>query len=369
MPTLNVHYVLYTDGTPPRPAQHPDFSLTALPAVPQPDESEEFFGPFAQIAHEQIRTARAAFWLRGKREVRGSVGEFFSQVQAEVAHCVEGHSGFVVDLLKMWALPFADVAELPSDPLAEDLFAVSFQEKGRDLFLARTYGLGKLEQAEVSFQFRGHELTDEAATMCSHLAEYAMTQSRRVSAGQSMTFGYDALIFRSSATEDSSPPLLRRVAGAALRRTPLLLAHACEPMSEDLSADLTDALRRSFDQRLVLEEQEVAGDAPHQTTELKLCPCAGTGEGLRGWREEPASARESGWTFTCRHRHQPAELEQLVLGTAVQRLPQILRFLALPPGSSLQWQGDRVLVDAAGQTGADDDESNSSDSGSWRRGP
>ena len=119
MPTLNTYFVLYTDGTSPHPAVHRDFSLIALPAIPVPDAGEEFFGPFAQVAHEQIHRARAAFLLRGHRQVRGSVGEFFSQAHAELAQCVEGRSGFAVDLLKMWALPFADISELPSDPLAE----------------------------------------------------------------------------------------------------------------------------------------------------------------------------------------------------------------------------------------------------------
>ena len=78
--------------------------------------------------------------------MRGGVGEFFSQAHAEVAHCVEGLTGFAVDLLKMWAMPFADVPELPSEPLAEDLFAVSFQEHDRERYLARTFGLAKLDQ-------------------------------------------------------------------------------------------------------------------------------------------------------------------------------------------------------------------------------
>ena len=83
---------------------------------------------------------------------------------------------------------------------------------------------------------------------------------------------------------------------------------------------------------------------------------------LRGWREEPGSARESGWTFTCRARHPLGELQTLPVGVAVQRLPQILRYLALPPGSSLEWHADRVVV----ETGSDrEPQSEDSDSGAW----
>ncbi len=364
MPTLNATFVLYTDGSAPRPPIHRDFTLVPLPNVPLPAESEEFFGPFAQVAHDQLRRARAAFLLKGQREVRGGVGEFFSQAHAELCYCVEGRAGFAVDLLKMWALPFADAPELPTDPLAEDLFAVSFQEVERDRFVARTHGLAKLDQPEVSFRFSGHELTDEAAMMCAHLADYAMTQSRRVGAGQSMTFGYDALVFSSTKEEDSAPPYQRAVLGSGYRRVPLLEISAGRPMSEELTPELTDALQRSFEQRLVLEEHEVPGDSPHQTTELRLCSCAGE-QGLRGWRDEPASPRESGWTFTCRRRHPTGELEVVPLGVAVKRLPQIFRYLALPGGSSVDWRGERVLVDTGAERPGQGEDADS-DSGAWR---
>jgi hypothetical protein len=361
MPSLNAYFVLYTDGTSPHPAVHRDFKLTALPSVPVPEANEEFFGPFAQVAREQIQRARAAFLLQGHRQVRGSVGEFFSQAHAELAQCVEGLAGFAVDLLKLWALPFADISELPTDPLAEDLFAISFQEKERGRFSARTFGLAKLDQPEVTFDFQGDDLTDEAAMMCAHLADYAMTQSRRVEPGQSMTFGYDALWFQDASGEEVTASFAARVLGGAHRPTQLLRAGASRPMSTEPAPDLTEALRRSFEQRMLLEEYEVPGDSPHQTTVMRLCACAA--EGLRGWREEPASAKESGWTFSCRRRHVGQELAVLPLGLAVQRHPQIFRYLALPPGSSLEWHNDRVMVDAAGQRGNDDEPSGP---GLWR---
>ena len=65
MPTLNAYFVLYTDGSAPRPPIHPDFNLFPLPSLPLPAESEEFFGPFAQVAHEQLRRARARSSSRG----------------------------------------------------------------------------------------------------------------------------------------------------------------------------------------------------------------------------------------------------------------------------------------------------------------
>ena len=215
----------------------------------------------------------------------------------------------------------------------------------------------------MTFNFLGDELMDEAGTMCAHLADYAMTQSRRVTSGQSMTFGYDALWFRAFDGKEAVSAFAAKVLGDEHRPLPLLRAGASIPMSEAPAPDLTDALRRSLEQRLVLEEYEVPGDSPHQTSELKLCACAGGPEGLRGWREEPASAKESGWTISCRRRHLPQELAVLALGVAVQRHPQIFRYLALPPGSSLQWHNDRVLVDAAGQRGSDDEPSNP---GAWR---
>src|SRR5688500_11689918 len=107
MPTLNIFFVLYTDGATPHSSGHPAFQLSRLDAVPVPQEEAEFFGPHAQAFPDQARRARAAFLLHGQRTVRGGVGEFFSQAHAELTACVAGLDGYALDLLKGWPLPFS----------------------------------------------------------------------------------------------------------------------------------------------------------------------------------------------------------------------------------------------------------------------
>jgi len=114
-------------------------------------------------------------------------------------------------------------------------------------------------------------------------------------------------------------------------------------------------LRRALEQRQVVEALELSGEAPHQSTEVRACACAGGEHGLRGFREDPDSVRDSGWTFTCA-RPAPGAHEIGVgpLGGLVKRLPQVLRYLALPPGAVIEWHGERVSIDVVGAGGSED---------------
>lgn len=371
MPKLSYYCLLLTDGQAPAAPElsESEFKVVALPGVPRLDPDTELFGPFAHELSGALSEAKAAFLFHGAREVNRDAGTFFAVAHGLLARAVEGVSGYGLDVLRLWPFPLAQVGELPEDPLAEDLFSVGFYERADEGYRAETFGLAKLGQRGIAFEFRGRDLIDEAALMCARLADYALAQSRRVAHGQTMSFGFDRVAFRASEGAEAGGPLRAWHAPFVQRVLPdelfagvgQLEVRTYVPMSEQLSDDLSLALRRSFEQRQVVEALELSGEGPHQSTEVRACACAGGEHGLRGFRQDPGSVRDSGWTFTCA-RPPPGTHEIGIgpLGGLVRRLPQVLRYLSLPPGSVVEWHGQKVAIDLVGGAGPeayDDDDS------------
>jgi hypothetical protein len=370
MPKLSYYCLLLTDGQAPASSElaASDFKVVALPGVPRLDQDAELFGPFAHELSGALAEAKAAYLFYGTREVNRDAGSFFAVAHRLLASAVDGVRGYGLDVLRLWPFPLAQAGELPEDPLAEDLFSVGLYERADEGFRAETFGLAKLGQREIVFEFRGRDLVDEAALMCGRLADYALAQSRRVGHAQTMSFGFDRVSFRASEGPDAGGPLRGWHAPFVQRVLPdelfggvgQLEVHTYVPMSEQLSADLSLALRRAFEQRQVVEALELSGEGPHQSTEVRACACAGGEHGLRGFRQDPGSVRDSGWTFTCA-RPSPGthEIGTGPLGGLVKRLPQILKYLSLPPGSVIEWHGERVAIDVIGGSGVEDDDEDS----------
>ena len=359
MPTLRYYCLLLTDGQRPELGGSADsgFQIVELGEVPRFAEQPDFFGPHAEEAGPAFDEAKAAFLFYGYRPARREAGAFFGAAHAQLARAVAGMRGLGVDVLRMWPFPLREARELPEDPLAEDLFSVGFQERPGGGFRAETFGLAKLDQREVSFDFRGRDLVDEASVLCARLVEYTLGQSGRVEHGQALSFGFDRVGFRAVEGHDAGGSLRgwhpvfvqRALPEAVFPGVGRLEVNAFEPMSERTAPDLTDALRRSFEQRLVVGALESPLGTPHQSTLVRACLCAGGEQGLCGFREEPASVRDSGWTFVCaRPPPGPHEIGVGPLGALVRRLPQILKYLGLPAGSHLEWSGTDVRVDAGG---------------------
>ncbi|MHB8878826.1 MAG: immunity protein Imm33 domain-containing protein [Myxococcaceae bacterium] len=369
MPTLSYYCLIFTDGQAPHPPEADSgFELAAFPEVPVPEHDCELFGPHAHELHGALAEIRAAFLFFGTQEVHRDAGDFFCVAQRHLNRSIEGLRGFGLDVLKLAPFPLGTASELPEEPLAEDLFSVGFYEHPGDGFRAETFGLAKLGQREIAFDFRGRELLDEAVLMCARLADYALSQSRRVDHGQTMSFGFDRIAFHAAEGGEAGgslrgwhPPFIQKVLPEALfPGVGLLEVRTYLPMSPQASPDLTEALRRSFEQRKVLEELELSGEAPHQDTTVKACACAGGSGGLKGQREDPGSVRDSGWIFTCANPSPgPHEIGVGPLGALAARLPQIIRYLSLPPGTVLEWHGQQVTIDTAPGTEADEDDEDS----------
>ena len=367
MPTLSSFFAIFTDGQAPR--LDPVFpaatfvALDPIPIVPAFSGDDELFGPHAQPF---VRAPKKAGWLLTvTREVKGGAGTFFADAHKILIHSTRGLHGWGVDVLRLWPFPLHKGDELPDDPFAEDLFSVGFAEQGEHGFRAETVGLAKLDQRELSFTFQGKDLLEDAALFCAHLADWAMGQGRRVGHEQTMAYGFDRVLFRAIEGVGAGgpfrgwhPPVIQRLLPEA--RFPgvgVLQVYTFASSGNQPSLDLSSTLRRALEQRQMLEAEGLTGESPHQSAIAEACACAGGPDGLRGVRHEPRSQKDSGWTFTCQKKHASADLGSLTLGALAHRLPQILTFLALPPGCSVDFQADeKTVIDSRAARRDDDDE-------------
>ncbi|MBI3183207.1 MAG: hypothetical protein HYZ28_13805 [Myxococcales bacterium] len=366
MPRLSFYCLVLTDGAAPNPTlPGSEFGVRPLAGIPCPCADDELFGPHAESFTRAAQAARAAYLFHGSRSARHEVGGFLGAAHEALAVAVDGVAAFCLDVLRLWPFPSKDAIDLPTDPLPEDVFALGFTERGPGSFRALTYGLSKLGQREITFDFTGRGLADEAKYLCSHLADYVMSQTRRVDHRQSMSFGFDRLEFRAAEGEAGGPlrgwhaPYVQRALPEELfPGVGLLEARCFEPLSDKLASDVTLALERSLEQRRLLDELGLEGEAPHQGTMVRSCACAGGPDGLVGWREEPDTIRHSGWSFLCgRSPHPAEEVGTVPLGALAHRLPQIVRYLALPAGCRVTWRGGEAVVDAGRLMDEEEEES------------
>jgi hypothetical protein len=352
---LSSFFAIYTDGPAPRAdvavPRGIELSLTQLEPLTAPGVEAGLFGPHAnEIAKFR---PRAGYLLSLQRETRGSAATFFADAHRILAEAVEGLNGWGLDVLKLYPFPLNGVSELPDDPFAEDLISVGFHEQGEHGFRAETFGLSKLGQREISFNFRGTELLEDAAILCSHLADYAMGQARRVENRQTMSFGFDKLLFLAVGGDNDvgpsriwhAPLVVQLLPDTKFPGVGALRVLSYPGGDAQPSGDLSTVLHRALDQRLVLEEYDLTGESPHQSTSARACECLGGANGLKGERREPQSMKESGWTFSCLNPGVPHELKLVTLESLAARAPEILKYLALPPGCSLVWTETGVEVD------------------------
>lgn len=340
--------------------------VSALKDVIVPARQDELFGPHA-AAFLRFKPRRATL-VSFSRAVKGAAGSFFSDARKALLELINGATGFGLDVLRLWPFPL-DVAHeaLPEDPLAEDLFSVGFTEMGDHGFRAETVGLAKLDQREISFEFKGRELLEDAALMCGHLADWAMEHGHRVQHGHSMAYGFDKLSF----SAPSDPQTLRAWHAPLIQR---LLPEAIFPgvgVLEVLSLDangepqpVTVPLSRALDQRLVLEEHDLTGDAPFHSSTATVRGVVTELKGLVAVREEPNASKDSGWRLTSTVVPDgAAKREPVTLSALVKPVPELIRYLAMPPGVRLEWdEQGRLTVDTSkAQAELDDDDTSDDD--------
>jgi hypothetical protein len=232
-------------------------------------------------------------------------------------------------------------------------------------------GLAKLQQRELSFEFRGKDLLEDAALFCAHLADWAMGQGRRVDHEQTMAYGFDRVLFRAIEGAGAGgpfrgwhPPVIQRLLPEdRFKGVGVVQVYTYTSAGNEPILDLSTTLRRALEQRQVLETENLTGESPHQSAIAEACACAGGPDGLRGVRHEPRSQKDSGWTFTCQKKHSSADLGSLSLGALGHRLPQILKYLALPPGCSVDFNENSVVIDSRAARRDEDEELEDHDEG------
>ena len=358
MPTLRRYFAIYTnegkpsDAVAASPETH--VFLGEMGEVLHPASSDELFGPYASKFMQQ--KFKRGYLLGFSRDVKGPSSSFFSDVRTAFLAATKGVEGYAIDVLRLWPFPLELAGELlPDEPLAEDLFSVGFTEMGEHGYRAETFGLAHLSQREVSFEFHGKELIEEAALMTAHLADWVLEHGKRVDHGQSMAFGFDRIGFLAAeggsppeALRGWHPPLIQRLLPEALFPGVGALEVLTHPPDGAPVQDLTVPLQRALDQRLMLEELDVTGDSPHASNTAHLRGVVSGLRSLLAWRDEPTASKDSGWTFVSKVRGDSIDEGVTTLSEIIHRAPGILRYLALPPGMRLEWDEQGVLqVDAS----------------------
>jgi hypothetical protein len=369
VPILRSFFAIYTDGAKPIdtfdvPAGCEVFfgEMTEL-VVPGPQD--ELFGLHASLM-QRVKIKRG-FLLGISREVKGRSGSFFDQARKVVAQATAGLHGVGLDVLRLWPFPLAGLDDaFPEETLAEDLFSVGFTEMGEHGYRAETFGFAKLGQREVSFEFKGRELLEEGALMCGHLADWLMDNGRRIENGQSMAFGFDRVTFFAAEGASTAgpfrgwhPPLIQKLLPTAIFPGVGVLEIVAQPEGEPVAGqarDLTAVLQRSLEQRLLLEELDLSGDSPHATATARVNGFVKELSNLVVWREEHSESKDSGWRFRTTG-HQDNRWGVLPLVDIARKVPEIVRFLALPWGVRLEWSESGKLTIDASRAHHDDDDS------------
>ncbi len=352
MPTLSCFFAIYTDGEGlhdsfPSPTGT-DVFLGEMGSLTLPGPRDELFGPHANI-FQRVKPKRG-FLLGFRRKHRGRAETFFREVRTAVLRATLGLHGVGLDVLRLTPFPLQTANEaLPEDLLAEDLFSVGFTEMGEHGLRAETIGLSKLGQREITFEFTDPALMEEAALMCGHLADYLLDHNKRIAHGQSMSFGFDRITFFSAEGEAGGPfrgwhpPLVQKLVPEDLfPGVGVLEVHSYPPGNGEKREDLTIPLRRALEQRTLLEELDLTGDAPHSTSTAQVKGYITRLKELAATREESASSKDSGWRFR-NTASESGENGVMTLGDLARRVPEIVRFLALPQGVKLTWNEEGVL--------------------------
>lgn len=366
MATLSCFFAIYTDGSGlnesfPAPTGT-DVFLGEMGSLLRPGPQDELFGPHANKFLQA--KPRRGFLLGFRREVRTRSEPFFNEVREAVLAATAGLDGWALDVLRLWPFPLSIAAEaLPEHLLAEDLFSVGFTDMGQHGVRAETIGLSKLGQREITFEFGDPTLMEEAALMCGHLADWLLEHGKRIEHGQAMSFGFDRISFFAAEGNAGGPfrgwhpPLVQKLVPPELfAGVGVLEVRASPPGNHDQLEDLTIPLRRSLEQRLLLEELDLTGDSPHASSTAQVKGFIAELRSLVAVREESHSSRDSGWRFRSTVEGDSGENGVMTLGDLARRAPELVRFLALPHGVKLTWDAEgRLNVDRSRVHDEDDD--------------
>jgi hypothetical protein len=217
-----------------------------------------------------------------------------------------------------------------------------------------TDGLALLGQTEIAAPIRGDGSwrAEYGEQLLEYIEHYISSQSKRVSAGQTMTYGWTLLRFRESQPGDApsaTGKLIIQEADGAWRVDQPSYHDGCD-----------DALRLKRIQDRVIVRHHISGDAyyPNRLHCAVACsnmspqaPASFHIERLpRGEHED--SGEYSKWFIGCAdrsHDHKRMEsLHRVHLSHIVEQRREVFPYLALPHGSAVAFEPDKVIVFAPG---------------------
>ena len=353
MTKLQFFCVSYTRGDAPRlsGAEVRGLALTVLeiPTVVMPTRDDGLFGIHA-TEFVKFRPARA--FLVSVKATQGMASEvFFENARSKLLELFTGVTGYVLDVLRMLPMPVSAVDQLiPYDVMGEDLFSLSIIDRGAQGQRAQTFGLAKLGQSELTFDFVGWHLKDDAHQLVTRIAEWVFQHRKLIPPSSEVPFGYDTLRFTGGTGPARShhPSLIQKLLPEReFEGTGLCTIEALAATPQDLSAVL-EHLRA---QQEVLSRSNVVGDSPHHSKTVQVKGRVNALRNLEGMRIEPINSKDSGWSF----RQTDGSIGSsafVPLSELIQQLPELIGFLALPAGSVVWWNSEGRAVttvsDAAG---------------------
>lgn len=358
VPKLSSFFAIYTDGTKldesfVAPAGM-DVFIGEMSNLILPTSQDELFGP--HVTAFSRFTPKRGYLLGFRRPNKGRAEHFFHQVREAFLVATAGARGFALDVLRLYPFNLEMAGDvLPDHLLAEDLFSVGFTDMGEHGVRAETIGFSKLGQREMTFEFGDPTLIEEAALMCGHLADWLLEHNRRIEAQSAMSFGFDRITFRAAEGNAGGPfrgwhpPLVQRLLAPTLfEGVGVLEVRASPPGNTDQLADLTVPLRRSYEQRMLLEELDLSGDSPHSSTTAQVRGRVTELVSLVASREESTSSKDSGWRMRSTAEGDSGESGIITLADIARSCPGLVRFLALPHGVKLAWNaGGSLDIDTA----------------------
>lgn len=210
---------------------------------------------------------------------------------------------------------------------------------------AVTAGLAALGQAELALTLDwpvGDPLDAQTVRFLEFIGGYVASQPKRISAGQTLAYGWVQFRFRPATPTDSGVP-----------PAALVVQERPDPLRG--AGDFADGVRRGLAlielQDQVMRRYAITGEAVHPRPNQMAIICARIPPEASAWpRAFQAHRRmlddpgDSGWFVGCmdnnHHHNDPEQLHVVHLDHLVQHFPPLLPYLALPDDTQLLFDPD-----------------------------
>jgi hypothetical protein len=217
-----------------------------------------------------------------------------------------------------------------------------------------TSGLADLGQNEIATPLReeGGWRAEYCEQLLAYIERYIASQPKRVSARQTMTYGWNILRYRESQPSDAPS-----VAGKLIIQE---VDDAWETDQPSYQDGCDESLRLKRIQDRVIMRHHISGDAYYPNRRHFAVTCSNVSSQLPAsffmerlpLGENEDSGEYTKWFIGCvdrSHDHnRPENLHRLHLSHIVEQRHEVFPYLALPHGSAVMYEPDKVIVFAPG---------------------